>query len=291
MPTTVSPPKPIPVHHTTTTTPANIVNAIKHVAGTTGFNTTTIVGVILGILLLIAIVSIIAIIIIRKLKGQHKYKATQKLDKALEEGDAVGVTLDLLTHKADFVPLRRVQGYYFSDDPNNFSVIAANPYAELFMVQGKPLVIAPVSGRAGMQIDPIIFTKLGLAQVAIKDPLWKNAMNPHKAMESIVEKLMSNLGQQVGELRLTHNVKLGFEMSPPGIILSLLQVYIQFNEMLMNSAVNFYDTADRISKILKEHKLKEAQVKTKQWMAIIIGLSFMMLVGAIAWYVMHLGHP
>ncbi len=288
MPTTTSPPRPLPVKHTTTT-PNNIINAVQH-AATGTINYTQIVLIIVGVLILVAIVSIIAYAIIRGRAGKKKYSASEKLDRALSEGDAVGIILDLETHKGDIVPLRRVQGYYYSLDPKSMVIVTANPYAHMFMVHGKPLVIAPGSGRTAMQGDPVVFTKLGLAQVAIKDPLWHSNMNPHKALELLIEKLMTSLGRQVGELQLTHNVKLGFEMSPPDIILSLLQENIRMNEMLISGAVNFYETADRLSKILKEHQLKEMELKQKWLLYILMGVTMIGLIGAIAWYIIHMGH-
>lgn len=284
MPTTVSPPPPLPVHRTTTT--PSIAEAVQHVGG---INIGQVVMVIVGILVMVAVVSIIAIAILRRRSGRTRYLAVGMLEKAIESGDAVGIILDLDTHKMNIVPLRRIQGYYASLEPKYPVIVTVNPYTQMFMVHGKPVVHAVGSGRSALQVDPVVFTRLGLAQVALKDPLWRSTTEPRKAFELLVERIMSNMGRQTGELQLAHDMKLAFEMAPPDILISLLQQYIIMNEMVINSTVNFSETAEQLSKILKEHQLREMEVKQKWLFYGILGVTVLSLVAAIAWYIMHLG--
>jgi len=250
MPTPVMPPPAnytITVPTTTTTTPATLPPP----------NMLPVFNIIGGTVAVIGVVLVLFILVIKRM-GPKRPSAV-RLNKSLTDPavDAIGVLLDIDSNKAIITPLKRVENTYITYDPTlPTALVVSNPFATRFNIEGKPLVIAPMSGKAALEQDTLTITALGLARLAVAEDAssWDDTLTPDKAFRKIVTKLSTTMGKLSGKIKLTPKLYLGFEMSAPRVVMALMSQKLNDINAILTQTVEVNKAVDQLAEALKLKK-------------------------------------
>ena len=292
---TLPPSNPSNVSSMTASAVASVTHTVSKVAG--GGWASALGGYAWMFYLLIAVfglvgVALVGLLVLRRVKFGGITRSAREFNEALLDpsADAMGLLLDLNSNVASFVPLRRVESLYFSKSVRRPAIIVGNASAPAFSLSGKPLIIATVAGDVGFQSDPKVLTELGVSKIIVNDEAWDTTTEPFNAYKELIRRLASKGEDIQGSVKLAPDLKLGFAVQPPKIVVAMIRQSLDMVNSLINALVSFSSAIDKLAEAVKQYRRGEIEAKAKMWSIIFFGLSMAILVGGLVWYLLSMHH-
>ena len=237
-------------------------------------------------------IALIGVVILKKVRFGGITRSAREFNEVLTDpsADAMGLLLDLNSNMANFVPLRRVESLYFSKSVRKPAIIVSNASAPAFSLSGRPLIIATVTGGVGFQADPKVLTELGVSKIIVNDEAWDTTTEPFNAYKELIRKLANKGGDIQGSIKLAPDLKLGFTVQPPKIVVAMIRQSLDMVNSLINALVSFSSAIDKLAEAVKQYRKGEIEAKAKMWSMILFGISMAILVGGLVWYLLSMRH-
>ena len=196
------------------------------------------------------------------------------LDRALKEGQAVGIIHDRSVNTLHIVPLKRQKRTWVSTDPDYFTVILETDTMRP-TIEGKPVIMAVNHGGLhSMEVDSADMGTLGIARMALGEIEEWDEEYSKENYKKLLAKLLSKLSDEVvGEIPVATNTKLSFTLHMPPVIDSVIRNTVKLMDNVMLHAVDVAQIADQFALKLKELEIEKTRTWTWTIVMIIIAIA------------------